>query len=250
MFKNMKLSAKLVSLFLLAGIVPAAIIGMIALTTASKDMKDQKKVTFGTLTAVREIKKGQIEQYFAEREGDMGVLVETVGTLRQEAMSKLEAVREVKKAATQRYFQTIEDQIITFSQDQMVVDAMRQFKDSFAKVREESAIDSDQLAKMRNDLFTYYSGDFSNEYRNQNSGKSPGIDRLFKPLDDDSVVLQYKYIKANAHPLGSKHLLDSADDNSRYSLVHGKVHPIIRNYLDKFGYYDIFLVDSDTGDII
>ena len=38
MFKNMKLSVKLVTLFLLIGVLPAAIIGIISLTTASKDI--------------------------------------------------------------------------------------------------------------------------------------------------------------------------------------------------------------------
>ena len=105
MFANMRLSTKLISLFLLLGVIPALIVGVISLTTASRDMKDQKKVTFGTLTAVREVKKRQIEQYFAERKGDMGVLVETVNTLRDEAFKKLIAVRQIKKAQIESYFQ-------------------------------------------------------------------------------------------------------------------------------------------------
>ena len=104
MFKNMKLSAKMITLFLLVGVIPAGVIGTIALVTATKDMKDQKKVTFGTLTAVREVKKRQIEQYFSERKGDMGVLVETVNTLRFEAFNKLTAIRAIKKSQIEGYF--------------------------------------------------------------------------------------------------------------------------------------------------
>jgi methyl-accepting chemotaxis protein len=101
MFKNMRLSAKLITLFLLMGILPAGIIGTVALVTANKDVKDQNKVTFGTLAAVREIKKGQIESYFSERATNLGSLVETVGTLRREAFSKLSAIRNNKKASVE-----------------------------------------------------------------------------------------------------------------------------------------------------
>ena len=72
----------------------------------------------------------------------------------------------------------------------------------------------------------------------------------FNQLDDDSIALQYSYIKANHNPLGEKHNLDFANDESIYSKLHAKYHPVIRDFLDQFGYYDIFLVDSDSGDIV
>ena len=47
---------------------------------------------FNQLTGVRAIKKAQIEAFFEERRGDMGVLVDIVETIREEAISKLVAV--------------------------------------------------------------------------------------------------------------------------------------------------------------
>ena len=44
--------------------------------------------------------------------------------------------------------------------------------------------------------------------------------------------------------------MDAASDGSTYSTLHEQYHPIIRNYLEKFGYYDIFLVDLVSGDIV
>jgi len=125
----MRLSVKLITLFLAVGVLPAGIIGTIALVTASKDMKDQKKVTFGTLTAAREIKKGQIETFFSERQGDMGVLVETVGTLRQEAFAKLTAVREIKKTQIENYFK---DALRSME----VIARSKDVSELFAKLRE------------------------------------------------------------------------------------------------------------------
>jgi methyl-accepting chemotaxis protein len=86
--------------------------------------------------------------------------------------------------------------------------------------------------------------------REQNDGRSPNADPIVRRLDDATVALQYYYIQANTNPLGSKHKLDRADDNSRYSQFHEQFHPIIRSYLEKFGYYDIFLVHPQTGKIV
>jgi len=39
-------------------------------------------------------------------------------------------------------------------------------------------------------------------------------------------------------------------DGSRYDQLHARYHPHIHDFLNKFGYYDIFLVDADTGRIV
>jgi methyl-accepting chemotaxis protein len=62
--------------------------------------------------------------------------------------------------------------------------------------------------------------------------------------------LQNLYIAKNPSPIGEKHKLDAANDRSLYSQVHGEYHPPIRKFLEEFGYYDIFLVDADTGYIV
>jgi len=62
--------------------------------------------------------------------------------------------------------------------------------------------------------------------------------------------LQYQYIAANPHPLGSKSNLDHANDGSRYSELHGALHPFLRTALRRFGLYDIFLVEPRGGTIV
>ena len=47
-----------------------------------------QKSTFEKLEAIRAIKKKQIQDYFAERRGDMKVLVDLVETLRKKQFSK------------------------------------------------------------------------------------------------------------------------------------------------------------------
>ena len=241
----MKLKTKMLLAFLGVGVTPLLVMAVLALFRSSGALEDQ---AFGRLETVRDIKKDAIESFFEERQSDMGVLVETAGTLRRESFNKLTAVREIKRAGIERYFESIENQIVTFSEDQMVVDAMRDFSHSFESFRGENQVSPERIEEMRRELKTYYVDEFAVEYEAQN-GRQPPIDQYYDMLDDDSIVLQYYHIQTNPNPLGSKHIMDRASDESHYSDLHDKFHPIVREYLELFGYYDIFLVDPDSGDI-
>ncbi|SHJ62524.1 methyl-accepting chemotaxis protein [Desulfatibacillum alkenivorans DSM 16219] len=170
--------------------------------------------------------------------------------LEKQAFAQLESLRDVKKGQVERYLQTIKDQMITFSENRMIITAMQQFDEAFDSFIAENKINPEHLKTMGSELFTYYSQDFAEEYRNQNPGSVPAVERFFDHLDSEGLALQYHYIKVNSHPLGSKDQLNRSSDHSRYSELHSLYHPIIRSYLKKFGYYDIFLIDSQTGDIV
>jgi len=169
--------------------------------------------------------------------------------LEDAAENQLISIRDTKKTQIEDYFGAIRNQVLTFSNDRMIIDAMRQFRATFKKVTTDSAAGK-SIDEMRTAVASYYSNDFGGEYKNQNAGKSIDTDRIIKQLDDESVVLQYHYIKANPNPLGNKHKLDGAEDGSEYSWIHKRFHPHIRDFLEKFEYYDIFLVDPDNGDIV
>ena len=254
----MKLTTKLTSTYIAVGLIPLLGVGVIAWTVSSRGMATVNEqgesalttAAYNQLTAMRDIKQQQINGYFSERQRDMSVLVETVNTLRSEAFQKLRANRDIKRAAVERYFRSINNQIITFSEDEMIVGAMGELRQLFADYQAECQLTSAEVEQKRRDLKTYYTNEFAAEYQVQNDGKRPDVDHYFSQLDDDSIALQHAYIKANPNPLGSKHVLDGAPDTSQYSALHSKLHPVVRNYLEKFGYYDIFLVDPDTGDIV
>ena len=159
------------------------------------------------------------------------------------------ALRDIKIQQIQNAINAKRKQAQTLSQMATMIDAMKEFKSAFPKFREENKITS--VDSMKDRLKSYYDTDFQNEYIKLNSSQTPpGLAEKFEMLDQDSVALQYHYIKKNKHPLGSKDLLDHAGDDSTYSKLHAKYHPGIRNYLKTFGYYDIFLVDVNSGDII
>ena len=126
--KDMTLKKKLLIVFLCVGIIPVVVLGVISLFKFSSALS---AASFNQLTSVREIKKKQIESFFAEREGDMGVLVETVSTLRKEAFAKLEAVQMNKKEQLAAYFKSTENIIHALKDNPVSGQAIRQFEKAF-----------------------------------------------------------------------------------------------------------------------
>ena len=170
--------------------------------------------------------------------------------LKEQAFNQLVSIRETKKEQVEDYFSNIEKQITAYSKNQMIANAMEEFKTSFKLFRQENEIDDSQLKGYRTALKTYYTRDFTKEYKRQNNGIDPDVDKYFGQLDNDSVLLQTFYIRSNDYELGEKHKLDFASDRSTYSNHHGYYHHRIREFQEQFGFYDIFLVDPDSGDIV
>ena len=214
-------------------------------------MKIRSKLIIGFLACgLAPLAVAATVSYLDMRDGMSSLTDQASVDMRAKVAANLQTQQALKKAQIESYFQGIRDQIITFSENRMVVSAMRGFKESFETYREQAGIGAARLQDQRTKLATYYHGEFAEEYRNHNQSSSPNTKRLLDQLDNDSVALQHAYICANPNPLGSKHLLDTADTETDYGRLHNDVHPIVRSYQETFGYYDIFLVDSKTGDIV
>lgn len=182
--------------------------------------------------------------------GSSDIVEDATTTLGEKTNEQLIASRDLKQAAIKDYFHFISDQVLTFSEDRMIVDGMREFKRAFNDYTTELALDSKQLESMRDDLRGFYDGPFTENYRSQNGGKSPSASAKLQAINETGVALQHTYIKSNPNPLGSKHNLDAAENDSQYDKLHEHLHPVIKSYLERFGYYDIFLVDNKTGNIV
>jgi methyl-accepting chemotaxis protein len=157
--------------------------------------------------------------------------------------NRLISLRDEKKMQIENYFKTIKNQALTFSEDLMVVNAMKNFSGAWNQVLPEvgSTYGEFQASKLR-ERYNY-------QVKNTHGAESSSFNLWF-PRNKTAQVLQSLYISENGNPIGEKHRLDIARDGSTYSQVHKKYHPVIRDYLEKFGYYDIFLVDAKTGRIV
>ncbi|WDE00087.1 methyl-accepting chemotaxis protein [Thalassomonas actiniarum] len=164
------------------------------------------------------------------------------------AFSRLTSVREIQKSRIEDYFKKIRAQIITYSEDRMIVDAMKAFKKDFNSIEKELAFSNKALASLDSKLRAEYSNEFLKRLNNNLDTKVELNQYL--PQNSTTRLLQHLYIVENPEATGDKHNLDVAPDGSNYSKTHASYHPVIHNFLKQFGYHDIFLVDNKTGDIV
>lgn len=240
---KLKIGQKLMLCFLALGVLPALTIGLFSLQEASKGLEN---LAFQQLQSVREIKKAQLEKYFSDRQHDMDALVEVGSTLRQQALEKLTAISEVKKRTVQNYFKNITSQIQTFSDNQILREAMVNFNDRVPTFRSMNNLTDSQMQSIREELKSYYNDRFVMTYEAINDGMMlSGFDAAIDKLDDDALALQYYYILQNPNSAGSREDLDAANDFSSYTYAHQYVHPTIRGFKKKFGFADAFLINKE-----
>jgi methyl-accepting chemotaxis protein len=76
-----------------------------------------------------------------------------------------------------------------------------------------------------------------------------GAMRSLAGQGDPTELLQDAYITQNPNPAGEKLLLDTSDKLPVYDLHHRALHADFRDLLQKRGYYDIFLFDTDFNNV-
>ena len=159
---------------------------------------------------------------------------------------QLTSIRSTKKRNVEDYFNSIRNQIKTYSEDKMIIDAMKAFKAVFHEIGKNIPVD--ELEKMKVVVKEYY----ETEFLPRLNANTEVNEKLEKYWDNNprTILMQYLYIAGNKNDTGKKQLLDYAEDESEYSNIHSVYHPIIRSFLETFGYYDIFLIDNETGHLV
>ena len=166
--------------------------------------------------------------------------------LEKTAFDNLTAIRESRARQIEDYFDQIRNQVVTLSENRMIVEAMRELKTTFHDA--DQGLDSDEIAVFQEQVEAYYHNEFLTRLE-ENSGAAHTVE-AYLPDEAQTLALQYHYLAGNPNPVGEKDNLAQADDGSPYSERHARYHPVIRSYLKKFGYYDIFLADHETGHIV
>jgi len=156
--------------------------------------------------------------------------------LTDRAFNQLTSVRASKAYQIESYFKNTRNHIQILSNDPSISLAIGEFTKAYQQL-ETTKLPDDTATKIRG----YYQNEFLPKLAQTEQG-SPVLSS-FLPESTASNYLQYHYIAANPNAIGKKHLLDKAGDGSEYSNVHERYHPIFRNIIEKFGYYDMFLID-------
>jgi methyl-accepting chemotaxis protein len=172
----------------------------------------------------------------------------TTKAVKELTLSSLQSITSAKSAHLQDYFDLIWQQSSSLSQNLMVVDAMREFDSSFKTLLEDADLSKKDVQDQKASLLRYYRNEFGEEF-NVRTGETVAAEDLI-PNDSLSKYAQYLYVTDNLYPLGRKDLQNDAGDGSRYSQVHEKYHAVFKDFIKQFGYYDLFLVEPETGYVV
>jgi methyl-accepting chemotaxis protein len=167
--------------------------------------------------------------------------------LQKAIFNQLISTREIKATQLESYFDLINRQLITFSRDQMIIEAMKAFKASFYKLPEELG-GKINITEVNSSLNNYY----LNEYLPRLAQFTAQLQKAeyYQPTELSAKFAQYLYISNNKNVIDNKKKLIDSGDGSSYSKVHSMYHAAIYEYIRSFGYEDLFFVDHKTGNIV
>jgi class 3 adenylate cyclase len=166
--------------------------------------------------------------------------LKNLGSVKQNVTNQLTGLCHSKGSEIESYYRTIRNHVLTLSEDQMFVDAMREFSTSYQK------LDAKPIPpEVLNAVLEDYRSRFYPEVEKLNMAR-PRVED-YSPATPAAFHLQYEYIVKSPYPPERRRELKSAEDGSDYSRVHAKYHPALRRIVEKFGYYDLYLIDYRSG---
>ena len=164
--------------------------------------------------------------------------------LSQAIVNQLTTLRAAKTEQIKSAFSDAHDQVLAFAENHTIIAALNEFRTAYQLAERESVSDD-----QRKQLEDYYRTEFIPRYKERMGGE-PEV-KHFIPESNAATYLQYHYTVINPNKVGEKDKLVHAEgDGGYYAQVHDRYHESLRSLIKKFGYYDLFLIDHETGDII
>jgi methyl-accepting chemotaxis protein len=170
-------------------------------------------------------------------------------TVDTQVQLQLSALRDQK---TQQLKDEVEYRVAalrTLGANQATVEAMTKFKVAFGDAAKEAG-KTDDVAGHRRAMVEYVTTQFGPEFAKRNPAKAPDLTALVDARDPNTVRLQADYITTNPNKLGEKEKLVTAPGVLSYHALHARYHPSFERAQKLFGFYDIFLIDTTTDQVV
>ncbi|TYL48696.1 methyl-accepting chemotaxis protein [Marinomonas sp. IMCC 4694] len=163
-------------------------------------------------------------------------------TLLESTQKQLILSRDLTAQSIESYFSFIEKQATSLSSNNSTIAAANAFSKAFSNYPS-TGIETSKLTH-------YYKNQYDQNYKNLNAGQSSHSDDLLAQLSPTAKAIQTTYIANNPSPLGQKDALTSSHDGTAYDDVHKVFHPMFHQFQQEFGFYDVFIADAKTGQIV
>ncbi len=168
--------------------------------------------------------------------------------LEEQARDRLTLVRDLKAEHIEKYFEAMKKQAVLFSDNQTIIQAMKEFNAGFSKYAQQ--VSTKGMDKYKDEVIKRYISEFSRDYANDNGGIPFDAAPYLNVSKPSTFALQYNYIFNNPHGIDKESKLVYVDDGSDYSKTHSVYHDQLLQLKELFSIEDIFLVDAKNGDIV
>jgi methyl-accepting chemotaxis protein len=165
------------------------------------------------------------------------------GMLLDERRAAFEATLAARTASLESYLSTMRGHVATLAVDPSIIAALPAFTEAFDAADDEASRDGTTADAALERIAAHHDRELAGRFRDGGLTWRGGA--AIAARSDAGRILQDRYIASNANPVGSKHRLDSAAGGLSYDAIHAANHPRLREILERFGYYDVFLVDPD-----
>lgn len=164
--------------------------------------------------------------------------------LRKASFDKLEAVRETKARQVEDYFEQLRNQVQVLAANPLTLEALQAFRRAYQEADASPGLTAEQVAVLRQQYQEEYLALLA-----EHTQDTVPVEAVL-PAGIAARYLQYHFIAGNLHSVGERGALVEAPHAGRYGQVHARYHPGFRRYLREFGFYDIFLIDAASGDVV
>lgn len=160
------------------------------------------------------------------------------------SLEQLRSIQGVKRDELQAYFDTLSASVRALAASPSMAEHLLAMRTALRS--EQTALTETQ----REQLQAYYDQDYAQRYAERNPGQSVRAGALLGLISAPSQALQHRYIASNPHPIGAKHQLAAAAGAQSYDQLHATLHPVMAQLIESFGFYDVFLIDADSGLVV
>ena len=173
----------------------------------------------------------------------------TADTVDGQVLTQLVSLRDTKRQQVGDELNERITSLQVLAAQRSTIEAYKQFKGSFYNSSGElsKSLNADQAQK---NIAEYVNSYFNAEYIKRNPQAAPPLTSALSALDANAVALQNVFIVDNANPLGMKDKMDVPAVDFSYGRIHAQFHPSLERAQKLSGYYDIFMIDSDTDTVI
>lgn len=160
------------------------------------------------------------------------------------ASQQLESVRDSKKSSIERYFNTVEREVITLADTQVILQAMFYLPNQ-TKTYETLAsnLSANDKANLRSQLLSKLGAEL-------NADDQSKLKTLLAELDDTGLLMQQDYIAQNSNTASERWKLLKGQSKSAYHAIHASMQPVVHKFIKNSHFNDLYLIDNDSGRVL